>query len=526
MDSQLLSQLQFYTPPEVIKKIFQNEKVYYKVAKHIIDREYRSRPQKWKAIAFPEYDDFFQAAISGYNPYKKNVHSKDKGLLQAIQTYDPYKRNDLNQLEVVLQVHNDIEQAFCPHCIKRGEEVSLWPNSAGNSIDALLSPDPLFYKGNKYCGRVVDETNSNIESWLALELVRSQDGKILCNFKNRLTSIKNYISSQIGYLIQDIRSAEYHNSRSIKKHPFYPCPVCNTLNPDYSGSAANRPEFIDCTKCSFNFSLKDFSKKSQSKIVWQTRGNSLGDISLDNLSDDGEGRSTYEDVISNYSLTATLNDQAVHHNMIEIEKSILIEKLISRIRELALESLTTKQHQKLLDSPDVVKTDGVPETQNFQIFYNYFFMDDKSKKIAHDGKARNKADESSTYRELALTYLKKEQHYTKCYDCSVKMYEPTESSKFKKSGPHTFCIECNSTNIKYHSPKCGTVNGLDPKCREHGNVEIVMYIFQTIEPKIRRLEELVKKDLKSLEIYNRIKELTSARSELDTFQDMIKLLNY
>ena len=153
-------------------------------------------------------------------------------------------------------------------------------------------------------------------------------------------------------------------------------------------------------------------------------------------------------------------------------------------------------------------------------------MDDKSKEIAHDGKARNKADESSTYRELALTYLKKEQHYTKCYDCSVKMYEPTESSKFKKSGPHTFCIECNSTNIKYHSPKCGTINGLDPKCREHGNVEIVMYIFQTIEPKIRRLEELVKKDLKSLEIYNRIKELTSARSELDTFQDMIKLLNY
>jgi len=174
----------------------------------------------------------------------------------------------------------------------------------------------------------------------------------------------------------------------------------------------------------------------------------------------------------------------------------------------------------------VKKVDGIPETQNFQIFYNYFFIDDLEKKQAHLGRAKNKSDETSTYRELALEFLQKEQHYTKCNDCFVKMYEPTESAKFKKAGSRAQCEECKSLNVKYHGPKCGQSDGLDPLCKEHGNIEIVMYIFQTIEPKIRRLEELVKSDKVAADLYERIRELLQARDELDAYQDMVKLLNY
>ena len=98
------------------------------------------------------------------------------------------------------------------------------------------------------------------------------------------------------------------------------------------------------------------------------------------------------------------------------------------------------------------------------------------------------------------------------------MYEPTESGKFKKIGARTTCEQCKSTNVKYHGPKC--------KCNDHGDIEIVMYIFQTIEPKIKRLEELVRNDKQANEIHERIQELLSAKEEIDSYQDMVKLLNY
>jgi hypothetical protein len=106
------------------------------------------------------------------------------------------------------------------------------------------------------------------------------------------------------------------------------------------------------------------------------------------------------------------------------------------------------------------------------------------------------------------------------------MYEPTESGKFKKSGPRLHCEACKGSNVKYHPPKCGKAGGPNPLCTEHLNVDIVMYIFQTIEPKIRRLEELVKNDSEAKEIYERIQELFIAKEEMSAFEDMFKILNY
>ena len=185
-----------------------------------------------------------------------------------------------------------------------------------------------------------------------------------------------------------------------------------------------------------------------------------------------------------------------------------------------------------MSDPDVLKVDGIPETQNFQIFYEYFFIDDVSQKRSHFGKAKDRGDESSTYRDLAYRYLKKEQHYTECKDCNHKMYEPTESAKLKKVGLRQQCEQCSSTDIVYHGPKCGRPNSNNPTSPDHGpggqyeDIEIVMYIFQTIEPKIRRLEELVKNDKQAQEIYERIQELLIAKDDLNAHQDMVKLLNY
>jgi ubiquinone biosynthesis protein COQ9 len=106
------------------------------------------------------------------------------------------------------------------------------------------------------------------------------------------------------------------------------------------------------------------------------------------------------------------------------------------------------------------------------------------------------------------------------------MYEPIESSKFKKLGTRTRCEQCDSTNVQYHGPKCGHPQSCNPNCKEHGDVEIVMYIFQTIEPKIKRLEELIKNDKQAQQIYERIKELIVAREELHSYEDLVKLLNY
>lgn len=528
MDQILINQLQFYTPPQLIKQILSNPKKCYQVAKHIIDREFKHKPQSWKTIAFPEYEDFFQAAVSGFNPYKKTSNAKDKGLIQAVESYNPYKKQEeAEDVDLLVVELNGIEQALCPCCKHREEVVSLWPHSAGNiTLLPASAPEPLFFKGNKYCGKEIESTDQlQLDSWLEKELIRKHGDKYVCNYKNRLASLKNYITSQVGFLIQDIRSAEYHNSRSLKKHPFYPCPECGTLNPDFNTSTTNKTEQLECTKCTHLIKIKDFNGRKSSKIIWQARG-MTNTLSFSDQANDSEGRSTYEEIISNYSVTTVSNDNAVFQNNIEIEKAELFEQLINRIRELAASCLSHKQFQKLINDPSVKKVAGIPETQNFQIFYNYFFIDDLEKKQSHQGRAKNKSDETSTYRELALEFLQKEQHYTKCNDCSLKMYEPTESAKFKKAGCRIQCEECNSVSVKYHGPKCGQVGSLDPVCKEHGDIEIVMYIFQTIEPKIRRLEELVKSDKVAAELYERIRELLQARDELDAYQDMVKLLNY
>ena len=528
MDQTLINQLQFYTPPQLIKQILSNQKKCYQVAKYIIDREFKHKPQSWKTIALPEYEDFFQAAVSGFNPYKKISNAKDKGLIQAIESYNPYKKQEeAEDINLLVYAVNGTEQAFCPCCKHRDEEVSLWPHSAGNdTVEVAFAPEPLFFKGNKYCGREVEPTDQvKIDLWVHNEWIRKSGDKYVCNYKNRLASLKNYIQSQVGYLIQDIRSAEYHNSRSLKKHPFYPCSECGTLNADFNTSTTNKTEQLECTKCKHSIKIKDFNGRKSSKIVWQARG-MTNTLSFSDQANDIEGRSTYEEIISNYNVATVSNDSAVFQNNIEIEKAELFDQLIKRIRALAASCLSSKQHQRLLDDPSVKKVDGIPETQNFQIFYNYFFIDDLEKKQAHLGRAKNKSDETSTYRELALEFLHKEQHYTKCNDCLHKMYEPTESAKFKKAGSRTQCELCQSFKVKYHGPKCGHSDGLDPLCKEHGHIEIVMYIFQTIEPKIRRLEELVKSDKESAELYERIRELLQARDELDAYQDMVKLLNY
>jgi hypothetical protein len=522
MDPVLINQLQFYTPPQLIKRILSNQDKCFQIAKYIIDKEFRHKPQRWKTIAFPDYEDFFQAAVSGFNPYKKTSLAKDKGLLQAVDTYNPYKRQSEEGEEINLITLNEEEQATCPYCFKRGETVSLWPSSAGNqTIESHLAPDPLFFKGNKYCGMEIEE-GSSIAEWTERDLIRKSGKKYLCNYKNRLASLKNYILSQIGFLVQDIRTAEYHSSRSLKKHPFYPCPQCSTLAPDFNTSSL-KTETLDCIKCNHTFSIKEFETK-KSSIVWQAR--SVTNVISFNDQSDEDGRTLYEEIILNYGITTTTSDPTVYHNNIESERSELFDQLVSRIRELAASCLSQKQFQKLLQDPSVKKVEGVPETQNFQIFYNYFFMDDLEKKKEHEGRAKNKSDETSTYRELALKFLQKEQHYTKCLSCNNKMYEPTESAKFKRSGTKVACEECNSTSVQYHGPKCGTPGSLNPSCKDHGDVEIVMYIFQTIEPKIRRLEELVRNDKQAKELYDRIRELLQARDELDSFQDMVKLLNY
>lgn len=527
MDQTLINQLQFYTPPQLIKHTLSNPKKCYEVAKYVLDREFRHKPQSWKTVAFPEYEDFFQAAVSGFNPYKKVSTAKDKGLIQAVDSYNPYKKQEEpGEDGLMMATIGETEQAVCPFCNTRGEQISLWPHSAGNSTVAIeCAPEPLFYKGNKYCGREVESTPEQLEEWLQKDLIRKTGKKYQCNYKNRLASLKNYIIGQVGYLVQDIRSAEYHNTRSLKKHPFYPCPKCGSLAPDFNTSTTHKTEKLLCAACSHTFTLKEFNGRKSSKIVWQARG-VTNTLSFNDQSEDGEGRSTYEDIIANYSVNTAFNDQSVFHNNVEIEKADLLEKLIDRIRELAASCLSQKQFQKLINDPAVKKVHGIPETQNFQIFYNYFFIDDLEKKKEHSGRAKNKADETSTYRELALEFLQKEQHYTRCLDCELRMYEPTESSKFKKAGHRVICEECQSKNVKYHGPKCGTINSLDPQCKDHGNIEIVMYIFQTIEPKIRRLEELVKSDKTAKELYERIHELIQARDELDAYQDMVKLLNY
>lgn len=525
MDQKLINQLQFYTPKSYIDKIISNPKNYLQIAKYVIDREFKHKPQRWKTVAFPEYEDFFQAAISGYDPYKKSKNSKDKGLLQAIESYNPYKKQQEVDGFSILETINGTEQAICPFCKQREEQISLWPNSAGNPMSEVDAPEPIFHKGHKYCGKQIQGSQKQLEEWLAQDLIRKSGKKYLCNYKSRLASLKNYISSQINYLVKDIRNAEYHHSRSLKRHPFYPCPKCNTLNPDFNTSTVDKTESLVCVSCNHQFDLSLFKGRQSNKIVYQARG-ATNMLSFNDHSSEVDGSSTYEEVITNYAHTSTIDTPSVHHNTLEEEKNTLFLQLIDRIRELSAISLSKKQYQKLIDDPEVTKVNGVPETQNFKIFYEYFFIDDVDQKQTHYGKTKDVGDESSTYRNLAYKYLKKEQHYSRCNDCDHKMYEPTESGKFKKAGPRSQCEVCESTNVFYHGPKCGRPGSANPDCKEHGDIEIVMYIFQTIEPKIRRLEELVKNDDVAQDLYERINELLIAKEELGAYQDMAMLLNY
>lgn len=523
MDTKLLSQVQNYTPPSILQQAFKNPQACYQLARLILDREFKSRPQKWKSQAFPEYDDFFQAALSGFNPYKDTSGAKDKGLLQAIQTYNPYKKlQEKNQL--ILKTIDGIEQALCPHCNQRGEETSLWSKLAGNTSD-IEAPDPVFYKGYKYCGKKVSNEHPDLSRLLSEGSIHKIDNQYYCSFKNRLTSLRSYISSQVNFLIQDIRAAEYHSSRTIRRYPSFPCKSCGTLNTDWNHYSNEKKEILDCKHCGHKIDTKEYQGKRGSDIVWTARGG--GSISIDQIAnEDEDGRSVFESIISKNPTGKYSSDPAVLHNTLDIERGILMERLIKRIKELSLDNLPEKQRIKFIKDNFEAYEDGVPETQNFKIFYNYFFMDDADLKKEHNGRSKNKADESSNYRQLALKYLKKEQHYSRCLDCGTKVYEPTESGKFKRNGPNKQCLECDSFNMKYHGPKCGRIGSLDPCCKEHGDTEIVMYIFQTIEPKIRRLEELVRADKEACDLYRRIRELILAREEADYFVDMIKLLNY
>lgn len=523
MDNKLLLQIQNYTPPVVLQKILKNPQSCYELAKHVLDREFKTRPQRWRSSAFPEYEDFFQAALAGFNPYKETNGLKDKGLLQAIQTYNPYKKlQERNQL--LLETIDGVEQALCPHCHARGETTSLWSSQAGNR-STVNAPNSIFYRGNKYCGEKIDKNDPNFEDWLSKGLVHKLDNDYFCSFKNRLTSLKSYISSQVNYLIQDIRSAEYHSSRTLRRYPSYSCKSCGTMTPNWDHYTNERKTILNCQGCGEEIHIKDFQGKKTSDIVWQARGG--GAISLDQVANEEEdGRNIFEGIVSKVPVGKYSSDQSVLHGTLDIERNLLMERLIKRIKELSLESLPERQRKRTLKENLNLLEDDVPETQNFKIFYNYFFMDDYETKKEHNGRSKNKADESSTYRQLALRYLKKEQHYSRCLDCGTKTYEPTDSAKFKRNGPHKNCPECDSTNLKYHGPKCGQPGSLDPNCREHGDIEVVMYIFQTIEPKIRRLEELVRGDREACEIYRRIRELKLAREESDYFADMVKLLNF
>jgi len=522
LDKLLINQLQFYVPPEVMKKITSNPKKKYQIVRYIIDKEFKHKPQKWKTLAFPEYEDFFQAAAIGFNPYKDSLGLKDKGVLQSIDSYNPYKKQETNLL---IENIEGVDQAVCPFCSSRGEKVSLWPSAAGNKSKSISAPEPVFYNGNKYCGKEVTGSKEQLDTWISQGLVRQGSKSFLCNYSNRLASLKNHISKQLGFLVQDIRHAEYHASRSLKRHPHYTCNECHALVPDFNTSS-NKTVELECKECGNILNLEEIKASSKDQIVWKARGASNVVSLQDPIGFDDDSKSTVEDTAVSYVVSSSDEDLFLSSN-VEEQRAILFEDLICRVRALAASCLPKKQLEKLLSDPTVLKDkNGVPDTLNFQIFYNYFFTDDPEKKKQLKGKAKNTADETSTYRELAFKYLGKEQHYTQCLDCNHKMYEPTESAKFKKLGTRKSCESCNSLNVQYHGPHCGKSNSLNPSCRDHYNHEVVMYIFQTIEPKIRRLETLIKSDKVAMDLYERIRDLSLVRDKLDAFTDMAKILNY
>lgn len=517
MDKLLEKQLQYYVPPEIIKKQITND-IKFEIATFIIDREFKRKPQKWRTNAFTSYEDFFQSAFTGFNPYKEKT-DKDKGVLQAIETYNPYKKLDKNTL---LEEIGGIEQACCPFCKQRGEQVSLWSVSAGNeTLPKDQAPDPVFFEGNKYCGHKVNPNTPPelISRWLQEGLIReTYRGEHTCNYCNRLGSLRNHISKQLSYLIQDIRGQEYHSKRSLKKHPHYPCPKCHNLIPDYS-RRYNSPETLTCS-CGEVIEVKKATEK-----VWKSRGINTTYLLHEHYGSE-DSRGTLEEAICAYDIKGHYNAE-IHFNAIEETIFKLTEQLISRIRRLAAHAVTKKQYKRLMADPNVIKDqDGVPETTLFQIFYNYFFTDNLEDKVKLNGKAKNKGDESSTYRQLALRFLKKEQHYSRCNKCKHKMYESTESGIFKKTGTRKTCELCESTNVSYHGPKCGKVGSNNPNCKEHGDIEIVMYIFQTVEPKIRKLEKIVKEDQICKDLYEELKDVYLQKEKMDNYQDYIKLLNY
>ena len=145
MDQTLINQLQFYTPPQLIKEALKSDKICYQVARHIIDREFKHKPQKWKTNAFADYDDFFQAAISGFNPYKESTEAEDKGLLQAVQSYNPYKKQEEVGELILKSLRKENEVAYIRYAsvyrkfngVK--DFISTLESLKGNSKDQLAS---------------------------------------------------------------------------------------------------------------------------------------------------------------------------------------------------------------------------------------------------------------------------------------------------------------------------------------------------------------------------------------------------
>jgi len=235
---------------------------------------------------------------------------------------------------------------------------------------------------------------------------------------------------------------------------------------------------------------------------------------------------TYEQIISNYGICSFFDDPVIHNNNIKVEYSKLFDQLIDRIRLITADAISNSQYSKLIQDSKIKKIDGIPETQAFQIFYDYLFIDDQSKKKSHKGKNKNIGDESSTYRDLALKYLHKEQHHTQCNDCQYKMYEPVDKNKLAKIGLNQNCLSCQSKNVEYHGLKCGQKSSANPSCTKHGEVSIVIYIFQTIEPKMRKLKQICKSDEIVTDIKQRISELLLAKNHISEFEETFKNLNY
>lgn len=494
----VIKSLSSYIPHDFLITLEDNEKYY--LLKDIIDKEFRKRDYRWKTSFVTDYDDFFQIAFAGSNPYEKNHQSEAQGALNSIKSYKPEKETD-----VILNI-GGIDQMICPLCKQRGETTSFWENCCGNNTcNELVAPKAIFSNGNKYCGRKITENNEEvIKHWDDLGLIRKFKGEWYCNHINKTMTVKNFVVNNLYYLIQNIRNRENSSKRSYRKKAYYHCPHCNV---QVLVSNLNKKCKITCSSCKNTF---DTSKERK---VWENSGI----ISLnDKIKGDEKGDKLYDEIIQSHSLDIYSKvDIPISSSLVESQKSNLLEEVIDRLRYLAAKDLSEDKRKELIEDSNVLKDKhGIPETILFKIFYDYFFADSLEDKKSV-GKINNIGDESTNYRRLALKYLNKELHFSQCQDCKCKVYESQENSKIKRNGTCKICPSCSSKNIVYHKPGC--------KCGEHGNVEVIQYAYQAVEFKIRRLEEKAKKDKKIQELCKRIREFDEIKSDLRGFEDFAKI---